>query len=129
MSVTGSDFLSLSQKLSTTSTIEIEYRNIISLSYYSAYHAIKPHLSENAPNTHSDLVDYLCTGSKHKGEKLASSDLRALGLLLDGMKKDRVVADYYLNKNIKEYGARKSVLSAEAFVIALNRVLVKKVQA
>lgn len=125
MVVKCSDFLKLSQKLSTASTTEIEYRNVISLSYYSAYHAIKPHLSKNAPKTHSALVDYLCTTSKHKEERIASSDLRSLGLLLDGMKKERVAADYFLDKTFKDDNARKSILSAEAFKKALDEVIGK----
>ncbi|OYQ77273.1 hypothetical protein B9T19_10300 [Ignatzschineria sp. F8392] len=123
MSVSSSDFLDLARRNLISSPREIECRNTISLAYYASYHAIKPHLSKNAPNTHSALIDYLCDENMHQDEKMKSSDLRALGLLLETMKKNRVYADYFLKKNIKERDARKSIISAEAFKAVLEELV------
>lgn len=128
MSVISSDFLYLAKRNLDSLSTEIECRNTVSLAYYASYHAIKPHLSKNAPNTHSALIDYLCEEDLHKDEDIASSDLRALGLILEGMKKERVYADYFLKKNIRSRDARKSVVSAESFQRELERVLNKSSQ-
>lgn len=125
MPVSSSDFLSLAQKQLLTSSTEIEYRNIVSLAYYASYHAIKPHLSRYAPDTHSKLIKYLCEKDQHKDEKISSSDLRSLGLLMDGMKKNRVYADYFLRKKFEIRDAKKSIASAKAFKNAFDEVMLK----
>ncbi|TAN65673.1 MAG: hypothetical protein EPN17_16010 [Methylobacter sp.] len=106
MAIEEIDFLNFAKSLSSDS--EINCRNIISRSYYAAYHMC---LAAYKPDLGSD-------GGGHK--KLASAIMKSPakqdksnGYVLNQLKFLRVSADYKLNENLSQTDASTAVRQAE----------------
>ncbi len=115
MSVCQNDFLDFAKSLSPDS--EINRRNIISRSYYSAYHLClekyKP-ANTNDGGVHKQLISQLkISPDKHD---------RAAGYILDQLKNLRVVSDYHLNSDVSKSDSDTALLQSEKLKQYLDNI-------
>lgn len=129
MAVDCVEFLDFAEAVFKKANTEIEYRNIVSRSYYYSLHAITEQLN-NKTRGQKELIDYLCDPDAHKNEKIDSDTLRVLGLKLEQQKKQRVKSDYILASHVKSYDSKNAIKEAKIFKglidTALKQLQVKK---
>lgn len=116
MPITSKSFLIWSQELLTCSNLsETDHRNIVSRSYYSAYHETlhlaDQNLSLGVSNmkggSHIKLSDTLCNFICQNKERQAT--IRRLGTRIHAMHALRVRADYFLDEHITNTEAMSQV--------------------
>lgn len=112
MAVKSIDFLNFAEDLFKSASREIEYRNVVSRSYYSSLHLINSFVL-NAPKKQQDLINYLCDTKEHLNEKVDSKILRSFGLRLEQQRRNRVKADYYLHRHLSFYEAKNALKEAK----------------
>lgn len=120
MSVTGSDFLTFVTDIQSTASTEIEFRNIMSRSYYSMYHSALEILKEEPPTyagqgSHASLSTYLESNDVKTLEKHDPRSLKALSYILKQYKAKRCIADYELHETITQANATESLEAAKKF--------------
>ncbi len=107
MPVNENEFLLFAKSLSNET--EINRRNIVSRSYYSAYHACfityKP--SQNIEGgTHKKLIESLQSSPARKD--------KTIGYILDQLKCFRVVSDYFLEADVSIKDSDLAISQTEA---------------
>ncbi|MBJ6928181.1 hypothetical protein GU271_11290 [Vibrio cholerae] len=105
MPVCSKDFLSLVQSATTVANHEIDYRNIISRSYYGMYHGVLEILTKQpipikGVGCHESLKEYLTSYDAKRDEPFDRKDLQRLKTLLEIYKAKRTKADYELDEEI-----------------------------
>lgn len=125
MAIDCIEFLDFAEAIFKKANTEIEYRNIVSRSYYYSLHAI----TEQTPNKfkgQKELIDYLCDQNAHKNEKIDSKVLRELGLKLEQRKRQRVKSDYFLNRDVRSYEPKNAIKEAKIFKGLIDSSLEQK---
>lgn len=123
MSVNPLDFWESAKQTFGVATIEVDYRNTSSRTYYSAFHVALSTANKNKypevtaeGGEHEAIIQRLTKLiNKHPHAFLA----RSAGILLSQMRKDRVKADYKIAENyIKDY----SQLQLDAFDTFMGKI-------
>jgi len=106
------DFLEAAYHLSKSANLaEVDYRNIISRSYYAVFHQSRIFLeTQKIDLAQSSSHDSVVRSLKKHGNR----EVKALGNKLDQIKKWRHKADYDLNMTISAGNARSMLKSAYA---------------
>lgn len=92
---------------------EIRQRTIISRAYYAAFHHLRVHprlaryrrRDESGVGMHKDFVDFLC--------RAGDRELVHVGRVLGKLHRQRIHADYWLDKDLNRDAARLCVQDAE----------------
>ncbi|QZY66059.1 hypothetical protein K7H99_08535 [Providencia rettgeri] len=121
MSVSAKDFLTLAKSNLSEHSGEIEYRNCISRSYYSLYHAACKSLEHCPPTTHQGVISYLLSPTERKKETIAPLVLMSVGAVLKQQIIKRHMADYELDKDIYKSEAESSLLVIEKTIKKLDK--------
>ena len=127
MPVQGSDFLNFAINIHSTASTEIEFRNVMSRSYYTMYHSALEIL-DNAPpsyvgqGSHASLSTYL----ESNDETYDSRSLIALSYMLKQYKAKRCIADYVLSENVTKEQATESLNAAKRFTQKCNELAQQK---
>jgi ABC-type phosphate transport system auxiliary subunit len=105
MAVTSNDFLQLVKQTLPQACSEIDYRNIISRSYYGMYHGTLEMLTTQpvpikGAGCHKSLSEYLASYDAKTCEPYDIKELRRLKTFLEINKTKRVKADYELDAEI-----------------------------
>lgn len=116
MPVNPEDFLNESQNLLTDATSEIQYRIVISRSYYAMYHKVLSILDQAPRNyprmgDHASLIEYLKTDAE-MDESLPFIKLKGLSYMLRQERLKRNDADYDLEDTISKSDADESIATA-----------------
>ena len=118
MSVSSADFLAFASACQTIGN-EINYRNCVSRAYYGVFHAALPVGEANCPDPNAHLRlgthERLCERFKASSDK----DAKAIGYVLDAMKKARHRADYDLIDTVGQSDANQALANAKAFATRL----------
>lgn len=122
MPVTSKDFLSLVQQATPQATCEMDYRNVISRSYYGMYHGVLEMLTKRpvpikGAGCHESLKDYLTSYDAKKDEPYNPKDLQRLKTFLEIYKTKRRKADYDLDEEIFQKEAVASSSALEQFLL------------
>jgi uncharacterized protein (UPF0332 family) len=114
MAIDKQEFLVFAKGLPVDS--EINNRNAISRSYYTAYHSClevyKPNLTTIHGGVHSQLIESL--------EKSTDQNDRKIGFILKDIRNRRSIADYFLNDEVTESDRDKAIKSTERLVGLIN---------
>ena len=106
MPVNENDFLDFAKSLTNDS--EINCRNIVSRSYYSAYHAClityKPDFNEDG-GVHKKLIDSLSVSPNSKD--------RAISYILKQLRSLRVISDYHLAVSVSSKDSDMAISQTE----------------
>ncbi|WP_041942594.1 hypothetical protein [Vibrio furnissii] len=105
MPVSSKDFLSLVQSATTNASCEIDYRNIISRSYYGMYHGVLELLTKRpipikGVGCHESLKNYLTSYDAKRDEPYNPKDMQRLKTFLEIYKTKRKKADYDLDEEV-----------------------------
>ena len=119
------EFLNFSKKIISLSPItEIDYRQVVSRSYYCAFHQVKVKakalglpIDAYKGGTHSSLQQTLIT------LRPANNKLKGIGFKLNNFHSLRVTADYHLETNMTEKSAQESITMCEKIISDLDLVL------
>lgn len=107
MSVSYNDFIT-SAKIVVKGGSEIDYRNAASRAYYGAYHEAERMSSVSngsigkGGGVHQKLINKLKT---HSGSTSRDDEIRQIGVMLDMCKKQRIYADYRLQRQYTQTNA------------------------
>jgi hypothetical protein len=125
MSVSYKDFFESAERLlNNPNSSEIDFRNLISRSYYAAFHLS----SEIAANLHTPVneADYKKLGSHEKiiiqFERHSDKYLNKLAYLIRQRKLNRVRADYYTNLLIERPEAAQHFHSVKDLIAKLEKL-------
>jgi uncharacterized protein (UPF0332 family) len=125
MSVSFDDFLKTAESLLDEQNKEIDFRNLISRSYYALFH-LAEEKAKNLP-VRMSITD----GKEPKGthEKIIlkfelheDDNLKRMGRTMSRLKNARVTADYYLNKHIFYEKAEKHLLDVQNLIEELKQL-------
>ena len=127
MSVVFNDFLiSAEVLLSNPNSTEIDFRNLISRSYYALFHLSKEKASTLNLPVPVKNEEYKELGSHEKVfikfQKHTNSDFRLLGQQMKRHKLARVKADYYINEHIVKTEARNHFLAVKDLIQKLEQL-------
>ncbi|MBS4690091.1 hypothetical protein [Aeromonas veronii] len=117
MSVLSKNFLDFAID-SAKRADEIGYRNAVARSYYAIFHEAQEKmvsLPNYSAHAHDGLIQYLKNPAKD--EPYDKAVLRGLAAMLQQQKGKRVIADYYLNRDVSESDALESIKTAERFFL------------
>lgn len=123
MSVSFEDFLNSAKTLlDNPSSTEMDFRNLISRSYYSLFHLSKQQMKKlNLPIPNSiTSKEFDALGSHQKifvkFEKHSDKEIRALGRMLYQRRDWRIKADYELSESITKYQAKQHFYAIEGLI-------------
>ena len=122
MSVSFEDFLeSAEELLKNTDSKEIDFRNLISRSYYAMFH-LSIEVAQQLPPIANKDKNY---GSHEaifvKFEYSANKDIQQLAEMMYKRKNNRVRADYYLNETINRLEAARHFYAIKAIIKKLQQ--------
>jgi uncharacterized protein (UPF0332 family) len=130
MSVSFEDFLkSAKELLDNSSSTEIDFRNLISRSYYALFHLSKQKaitLNLPIPTIPPKDKPYSDLGSHEKifvkFEKHSETHIRALGRMMYQRKECRRKADYEISDSITKYQAQQHFYAIEGIIQELEQL-------
>jgi len=130
MSVSFEDFLiSAKELLDNPSSTEIDFRNLISRSYYALFHLSKQQattLNLPIPEIPSKEKQYSNLGSHEKifikFEKHSDVTVKALGRMMYQCKGWRRRADYEISESITKYQAQQHFFAIEGLIEKLKQL-------
>ncbi|EJO9909268.1 hypothetical protein ACEV90_13375 [Vibrio parahaemolyticus] len=127
MSVNAQNFNTLVKQSLSSATTEIEFRNIISRSYYGMYHGVLEILTcDPVPiqgvGCHESLKHYLVSYDAKQNEPYDKNDLRRLKTFLEIYKTLRKKADYNLDESFSSTQAKSTADSLDKFLVQCSKM-------
>jgi uncharacterized protein (UPF0332 family) len=132
MSVSFEDFLtSAKELLDNPNSAEIDFRNLISRSYYSLFHLSKQQaITLNLPIPNISSKEYSELGSHEKifikFEKHSDTKIKALGRMMYQRKDWRRKADYELSESITKYQAQQHFFAVVGLLEKLKQLKISE---
>ncbi|WP_342609235.1 hypothetical protein [Vibrio tritonius] len=120
MPIAAKDLVEHANLLLSNSSCEVEYRNVVSKSYYAMYHSVLSILNNKPPRydkqgVHASLISYLQSHDIKSLEQYEPTKLKALSFMLSQYKDKRVAADYCLDLTVTKDQALEIATAAIRF--------------